>query len=283
LDNVNALPLAVREKWPQGSRPGLWLTKPNQPYTDVCTIQNSSFGTRQGPTMPSRPSRLTSLGHDALAKIRGALMEGSLAPGQRIRETDLAERFSMSRTPVREAIHVMRAKGLVSHQDGVLVITRLDRRLLDEIYAMRETLEGMSARLAARGAKPEDVEDLKAILAREVNASSPQQRVMINVKFHSLLAVLADNRYLSSAIEDLSDTLTLLGPTTLADDARFAQAHQEHLSIVDAIAKGDGEAAEARMRAHVRAAWQVRRVMMLREADLEPAGINVGNGQRKKR
>jgi DNA-binding GntR family transcriptional regulator len=189
----------------------------------------------------------------------------------------------MSRTPVREAIHVLRAKGLVSHRDGVLVVTRLDRRLLDEIYVMRETLEGMSARLAAQNAKPQDVEDLKMIVASEANASTPQQRVLINTKFHSLLSILADNRYLSSAIEDLSETLMLLGPTTLADNARFAQAHAEHGTIVEAIAKGDGEAAETRMRGHVRAAWQVRRVMMLKEADLEPVGINIGNSQRKKR
>jgi DNA-binding GntR family transcriptional regulator len=233
--------------------------------------------------MPGRQQRLTSLGRDALSKIRGALMDGSLAPGERVRETDLAERFSMSRTPVREAIHVMRAKGLVSHQDGVLVVTRLDRRLLDEIYAMRETLEGMSARLAAQNAKPQDVDDLKMILAREADASTPQQRVLINTKFHSLLAILADNRYLSSAIEDLSETLMLLGPTTLADNARFTQAHAEHVLIVDAIAQRDSEAAEMRMRAHVRGAWQARRVMMLKEADLAPVGISISNGQRGKR
>jgi DNA-binding GntR family transcriptional regulator len=217
--------------------------------------------------MSGRPQRLTSLGHDAMAKIRGALMEGTLAPGQRIRETDLAERFAMSRTPVREAIHMLRAKGLVSHKDGVLVVTRLDRRQLDEIYAMRETLEGLSARLAATNAKPQDIEELNILLAGEANAKAPRQRVQINVRFHGLLAVLADNRYLSRAIEDLSETLTLLGPTTLAGDARFIQARGEHRAIVEAIAAGDMDAAEARMRAHVRAAWQVRRIMLLNEPD----------------
>lgn len=227
--------------------------------------------------MAERTQRMTSLGSDALTKIREALLEGTLAPGQRVLEADLAERFSMSRTPVREAIHVLRAKGLVSHKDGFLVVTRLDRRLLDEIYAMRETLEGMSARLAATNAKPQDVEDLQILISGEGKAAGAQQRTQINVKFHGLLAALADNRYLSRALEDLSETLTLLGPTTLADDARFADARSEHAAIVAAIAAGDAELAEAKMRAHVRAAWQARRKMLLKEAEGELIGAGAAS------
>jgi DNA-binding GntR family transcriptional regulator len=228
---------------------------------------------------------LTSLGSDAVAKIRDALMDGTLAPGQRIRETDLAERFSMSRTPVREAIHMLRAKGLVSHQDGVLVVTQLDRRLLDEIYAMRETLEGMSARLAATTAKPQDIEDLNILIANESKATAAPQRSQFNVKFHSLLAILASNRYLSRAVEDLSEKLILLGPTTLADDGRFAEARSEHAAVVAAIAAGDAATAEARMRAHVRAAWRARRIMTLWELEGDPdmtgAGLAAAQGPKE--
>lgn len=225
--------------------------------------------------MAGRPQRLTSLGSDALAKIRNALVEGTLTPGERIRETDLAERFDMSRTPVREAIQMLRIKGLVSHKDGALVITHLDRRLLDEIYAMRETLEGMSARLAAQNAKPQDVEDLKLLISGESSADGPQQRAQVNVKFHNLLSAMADNRYLSRAIDDLSETLTLLGPTTLADDGRFAEARSEHKAIVDAITAGDAETAEVVMRSHVRGAWKARRIMMLQESRAEVGGSGI--------
>lgn len=227
-----------------------------------------------------RPQRSTSLGDGALAKIRKALVDGTLAPGQRIREMELAERFSMSRTPIREAIHMLRVKGLVTYKDGALVITRLDRRLLDEIYAMRETLEGMAARLTAINAKPRDVEDLNILLSNEASASSPQERAQINKQFHSLLAVLADNRYLSQAIEDLSETLTLLGPTTLANESRFAAAHGEHAAIVEAIAAGDAELAENRIRAHLQGAWKTRRTMILDEAgnNLGLAGSPLGGG-----
>lgn len=228
--------------------------------------------------MAGRPQPLTSLGNDALAKIRNALVDGTLAPGQRIRETDLAERFSMSRTPIREAIHMLRVKGLVSHQDGALVITRLDRRLLDDIYAMRETLEGMSARLAALNAKPQDVEDLNILLSAEAAADNPQERAQINIRFHGLLAVLADNRYLTRAVEDLSETLTLLGPTTLADEGRFGEAHAEHSATVAAIAAGDREAAEATMRAHIQGAWKARRAMILRGAQEELGLRNAPGG-----
>jgi DNA-binding GntR family transcriptional regulator len=225
--------------------------------------------------MAGRPQRLTSLGSDALEKIRDALKDGTLAPGQRLRETDLAERFSMSRTPVRDAIQMLRAKGLVTHKDGALVITRLDRRQLDEIYEMRETMEGMSARLAAINAKPQDVEDLRIIISGEATAITAQKRAQINVKFHSLLVNLAGNRYLNRVVEDLSETLSLLGPTTLADNARFAEARSEHAAIVAAIADGDADEAEARMRAHVRGAWQARRIIMLSEPE-EDSGVSTG-------
>jgi DNA-binding GntR family transcriptional regulator len=204
-------------------------------------------------------------------------------PGERIRETDLAEQFSMSRTPVREAIHVLRAKGLVSHKDGTLVITQLDRRLVDQIYAMRETLEGMSAKLAAINAKAPDVEDLNVLVAQEAKAATAHRRAQLNVKFHALLAVLADNQYLSHALEDLSEKLILLGPTTLADDARFADAHSEHAEIVAAIAAGDVEAAEAKMRAHVRAAWQARRSMMLSDPEASLGETAAASGERQGR
>ncbi len=175
---------------------------------------------------------------------------------------------------------MLRVKGLVTHKDGALVITRLDRRLLDEIYAMRETLEGMAARLTAINAKPRDVEDLNILLSNEASASSPQERAQINKQFHSLLAVLADNRYLSQAIEDLSETLTLLGPTTLANESRFAAAHGEHAKIVEAIAAGDAELAESRIRAHLHGAWKTRRTMILGEAgdNFGLAGSPLGGG-----
>jgi DNA-binding GntR family transcriptional regulator len=233
--------------------------------------------------MAGRPQKLTSLGNDALAKIRCALRDGVLVPGERIRETDLAEQFSMSRTPVREAIHVLRAKGLVSHKDGTLVITQLDRRLVDQIYAMRETLEGMSARLAATSAKAPDVEDLNVLIEHEAKAATAHRRAQLNVKFHSLLAVLADNQYLSHALEDLSEKLLLLGRTTLADDARFAEAHGEHAAVVAAVAAGDVEAAEAGMRAHIRAAWQARRSMMLSDPEASVSEATAASGRRQGR
>jgi DNA-binding GntR family transcriptional regulator len=222
--------------------------------------------------MAGRPQQLTSLGNDALAKIKSALVDGSLTPGERVRETNFAERFAMSRTPVREAIHMLRFKGLVTHKDGQLVISRLDRRQIDEIYAMRETLEGMSARLAAVNARPHDVEDLHTLISRETDLVGAQDRAQLNVNFHNMLAVLADNRYLSRAIEDLAETLTLLGATTLSDDERFMEAHAEHQSIVAAIRAGDADSADAVMRLHIKSAWKARRAAMLRETERDLAG-----------
>src|SRR6476660_7619090 len=97
-----------------------------------------------------------------------AIEDGTLPPGSRLRETDLALRFGISRTPAREAWKRLEAQGLVSHQaHHGAVVAELDYGEITELYALREVLEGTAARLAAAHATGAEIEILERMIAHD--------------------------------------------------------------------------------------------------------------------
>ena len=118
---------------------------------------------RRGVVKPSRSSA-----SEAYEMLLEAIESGSLRPGTRLRETELADRFAISRTPVREALKRLETQGLVVHEPhhGAVVAT-LDYGQTTELYLMREVLEGTAARLAAIHATATEVEVLREMVARD--------------------------------------------------------------------------------------------------------------------
>jgi DNA-binding GntR family transcriptional regulator len=204
----------------------------------------------------------------AYATLRGEIMEGQLQPGHRMREQELSERLSVSRTPVREALSRLQADGLLVMQPRVgLAVAELDDAGVIELYETREALEGTAASLAARYANPRDIAAMRSILAAEELAPDDhilQQRH--NRAFHAAVLAASHNRFLTKSLQVLHDALTLLGPTTLARPDRREQAQAEHRQVLDAIEKRDSAAAEALMRIHVRHGAEVRQSMRATEA-----------------
>jgi DNA-binding GntR family transcriptional regulator len=199
----------------------------------------------------------------AYATLRGEIMEGQLAPGQRMREQELSERLQVSRTPVREALSRLQADGLLEMQSrSGLVVSELDDAAVIELYETREALEGTAAQLAARYANPRDIAAMRAVLAAEAAApDDPVVQQRHNRAFHAALLAASHNRFLMKSVQSLHDALALLGPTTLVRDGRRAQAEAEHRRILEAIEKRDAPTAEAEMRAHVRHGAEVRHAM----------------------
>jgi DNA-binding GntR family transcriptional regulator len=153
----------------------------------------------------------------------------TLPPGARLRETDLADRLGISRTPVREAIRQLEADGLVIHlpRQGATVRS-LDYAEVIELYEMRAVLEGTAARLAARAASSVELAELAALHADLAAAPAGAQARELNRQFHRTLLDAAKNRFLLKAMAALQKTMLILGPTTLADPARAADAVAEH-------------------------------------------------------
>lgn len=210
-------------------------------------------------------------GQGAYRRLLEEIRSGALAPGARLRETELAERMGISRTPVREAIRQLEADGLVVHlaRQGA-TIRSLDHAEVVELYEMRAVLEGTAARLAAHAASDIELAELVALNAELAEAPAGPQARELNRQFHRALIDAARNRFLLKSMSALQKTLLILGPTTLADPARAVSAVAEHAAVLAALLARDRAAAEAAMRAHVEAALSARiRGMRGREIPLE--------------
>ncbi|MDP2084906.1 MAG: GntR family transcriptional regulator [Gemmobacter sp.] len=198
-------------------------------------------------------------GQTTYRRLLDDIRTGALAPGARLRETDLAARMGISRTPVREAIRQLEADGLVTHlpRQGA-TLRRLDGPEVIELYEMRAVLEGTAARLAARAVTEVELVELRALNDALAAAPLGPPAQDLNRQFHRALLDAARNRFLVKTMGALHKTLLILGPTTLTDPVRATDAVHEHTAVLAALATGDGAAAEAAMRAHVQAALAVR-------------------------
>lgn len=198
-------------------------------------------------------------GNAAYTRLLSELRDGRLAPGDRLRETDLAERLGMSRTPVREAIRQLEADGIVTHvpRQGATIRT-LDYAEVMELYEMRAVLEGTAARMAARAASDIEIEELFDMNQQMAALGHAPDAFVLNRQFHAALLDAAKNRFLARSIHALQKAQMILGPTTLTDPARAQKAVAEHCDVLDAIKARDGLRAEAAMRAHIEAAQRVR-------------------------
>ena len=205
-------------------------------------------------------------GANAYDRLREEIRTGVLRPGARLTETDIADRLSISRTPVREAIRRLESEGLVDHQPRTGAVVRsLDYPEIMELYEMRTVLEGTAARLAARAASPMELEELRAINRdmAAVTANGPEM-ARLNRQFHQRLLDASRNRFLVKSMASIESTMLILGPTSMGTHERAGQAVREHETVLDALAARDGEAAEAAMRAHMERA-QLARLRMLRQ------------------
>ncbi|WP_299480129.1 GntR family transcriptional regulator [uncultured Paracoccus sp.] len=210
-------------------------------------------------------------GESVYERLCDDIRAGVLAPGSRLREAEIAERLSVSRTPVREAIRRLEAEGLVDHlpRSGATV-RRLDYSETMELYEMRTVLEGTAARLAARAASPVELEELQAINA-EMRAADgqPERLVRLNRQFHRRLLEASRNRFLLRAMATVENTLLILGASSMHLPERAVAAVAEHGEVLDALLIRDGAAAEAAMRRHMERA-QFARLQILRQADGVP-------------
>lgn len=205
------------------------------------------------------------LSEQAYRSILEAIQNGTLRPGTRMREVELAKSLGISRTPVREALGRLMSEGLaVNDPVRGMIIAELDYANVNELYAMREVLEGTAARFAAQHASEAEITILLELIERErqLDGASAADMVNHNRVFHDTLYRAAHNRYLVKTLSTLRETMALLGRTTLANQGRSAQAVEEHLAIVTAIRDRAPEAAEAAARHHIRAAHHSRLKLM---------------------
>ncbi|MBW7055949.1 GntR family transcriptional regulator [Paracoccus bogoriensis] len=196
---------------------------------------------------------------DAYSLILAAIESGTYRPGDRLVESELADRFGVSRTPVREALQRLETQAMLVRDGRSLIVASLDHNQLAELYVVRAELEALAARLAARHASPEEVRVLSQMVEEDrQNQHDPEALARSNRRFHRQIHLASHNRYLVQQLDLVHRSMALMEKTSLAAEGRSAAALVEHARIVEAIASGDGVAADKALRQHISMAWETR-------------------------
>ncbi|MCC6535435.1 MAG: GntR family transcriptional regulator [Burkholderiales bacterium] len=205
-----------------------------------------------------------SLGISAYERLRQAIQGGEFAPGDRLLEDAIAQRFSISRTPVREALRRLEDEGLLVHESHRgMTVAQLDYQMIMELYSMRYVLEGAAAAMAARNATEIEIEMLNDMIAREQAAAATVETMAEhNRRLHLAIYQCSHNRYLLKVSNVLSNPLALLSRTAFASASRRAAVCDEHRAIVEAIGERDPERAQQAAQAHMQAAQRVRMAVL---------------------
>jgi DNA-binding GntR family transcriptional regulator len=196
-----------------------------------------------------------SLHHEVAAQLRERIFAGELAPGAFLDEVALAAQMKISRTPLREALKVLTAEGLVRHEPrrGCFV-NQVTAKDLDEIFPVIALLEGRCAYEAALHASDADLERLQALhdrLGRHAKARRINEYYATNFEIHEAIIALADNRWLAQVIGDLRKIVKLARLQQLHAPGRLDQSCAEHMAVFAALKARDAEGAEAAMRTHL--------------------------------
>jgi DNA-binding GntR family transcriptional regulator len=197
----------------------------------------------------------------AAAALRAAILEGELRPGQRVNQELWAERAGVSQIPVREALRALAGEGLVEYRPRRgYAVTELDLAGLEEVYALRRTLETEALRRGVPQATPADVAELDRA-ADACSTGDAAGRLAANRRFHGLLHGLAGSRPLARLIDLLWDSTEAYRALYYALPGEAAEADRAHRDLVRAVAAGDAERAVAVQDAH-----RERALARLREA-----------------
>lgn len=196
---------------------------------------------------------------DAYTLILEAIDAGVYRPGDRLVESELAERFGVSRTPVREALQRLETQSMLARDGRSLIVASLDHNQLAELYVVRAELEALAARLAAKHAAPEEVRVLQDMVKEDrKHIGDPVALSRANKRFHKQIHLASHNRYLVQQLDLVHRTMALVATTSLAAEGRGATALAEHQAIVDAIRNGDEDGAATALRAHISKAFETR-------------------------
>ncbi|APZ51609.1 GntR family transcriptional regulator [Salipiger abyssi] len=196
---------------------------------------------------------------DAYTLILEAIDSGVYRPGDRLVESELAERFGVSRTPIREALQRLETQSLLARDGRSLIVASLDHNQMAELYVVRTELEGLAARLAARHASEEEIQVLRDMVSEDrALLNDPTALARANRRFHKMIHLASHNRFLVQQLDLVHRSMALMATTSLAAQGRGEIALAEHKAIVDAIARRDEDAAYKALRDHISVAFVTR-------------------------
>ncbi len=197
--------------------------------------------------------RPSSIREAAYKHLRGAILSGSLLPGERISEPALAETLGLSRTPIREALQTLAKEGLVEvipHKGAR--VRRLSVKEIAEVYEVRAVLESEAARLAACHANDSDISQMftKLNLLNQLDPNNFNAQRQADMAFHACFVAAGHNGTLERLFNDLQGSLSLLRTYT-SNLSQTPETRAQHLAIAEAIRDRQPEAAANAAKIHV--------------------------------
>jgi DNA-binding GntR family transcriptional regulator len=184
--------------------------------------------------------------------LRQRIFKRELQPGSWIDELKIAEEFGISRTPLREALKVLAAEGLVTMKvrRGAYV-TEVSEKDLSDVYHLLSLLESDAAGVVAESATLEQIADLQAIHKQlEAACGNRDKFFVVNERFHMRLLEIAGNRWRDQMVADLRKVMKLNRHNSLLKAGRVKESMLEHREIMDAITRRDARAAKKKMQDH---------------------------------
>lgn len=212
-------------------------------------------------------------------QVRDAILEeiasGAFAPGDRIIQEQIAQALGVSRQPVQQALVLLRNQGVLQDAPGRgLLVAPLDPDHVRHMYDIRAAIEGLAARRAAELGAERAAKAGPALIEagrKAVAAGSVAKMIAADMKFHEFIYALSGNPLIEPALEThLTYTQRVMGEVLIRDE-KPRDIWDQHEAILKAVARGDGDRAEALVRSHLMQAAGFM-VTRLRGKALEPAG-----------
>lgn len=213
--------------------------------------------------------RRASLHQEVVPRLRNMIFEGELAPGERVPERILCERFAISRTPLREALMVLAAEGLIdlSPHRGATV-SKLSPESLEHLFPVMEALEGVAGELACRHMTDQDLEEIRSLHERMVAHYRSGDRVeyfQLNQRIHHKIVEAARNPILMDVYTGLSGRIRRARYLANLDGERWQQAIAEHEEILATLAARDGKRLSRLLADHLQHKYDVLKTVLLKE------------------
>jgi GntR family transcriptional repressor for pyruvate dehydrogenase complex len=231
-------------------------------------------GKKGGPVRPQpgigiAPIKSTRIYEEIVRQIKTMIAEGRLKSGDQLPpERDLAEKFVVSRTSVREALRALESLGLVEIRPGegtfvkevsvealiepLAMVMASQRETIAELFEARRLIEPAIAGLAARRATPDEIQEMARILEEQAKETAAGRTGLVqDSQFHTAIAAAAHNQAIMRVVHAIMDLLTQSREESLSTPGRPERSHQSHRRILDAITRRNPAAAEEAMRAHL--------------------------------
>lgn len=197
----------------------------------------------------------SSLRGRVFSEIREAILEGEYKPGDVLRESTIAQRMNVSRTPVREAIRQLELEGLVhSIPNKETIVSGITNEDVHDIFMIRTRLEGLAARYAAERITDREVKEMEEVLALTefyVSREDINELKQLDHKFHEIMYKATNSKILTHVLSDFHDYIQNARKTSIAMPGRAEKLLEEHKNIYQAIKNKNADEAEELLNKHI--------------------------------